>query len=700
MTMSSRARIFEKKKKTYLQKAFDADTHALQHHPLYGCFDWEKAAVYEEITESCGGDMLVSELMGNKAAYVDGNRKGISAVAEEDAPLWVAKVKEYTAFTAGLEGNSAEQDKEAECEVTKDLTIKYPVRFLLQREKQACRLNVPEIANATKVCRLDLGVPDDLLNAVQCRWDPLSLEVTPISTADAVSQLLSADHKPLARSTVHHDLIQLDEVDFAAELHPRLHTVRANLTALVRITVWSGRCGLLAARSDKDEVSKSKAKGKEDKDKDKASSTTSAALRAAYGDELGQDSSAALRAAYGDELGQDVKYELEELFLGESALEDLTEDGLKPSRAGQNLYVRKIVSLDGTHGSDTLSPLAHDVLQSGLLNQEVAQGKARADAEVLEAPWAMGLAPSAEEVTIEDGESRVEVFQSSAHRAEVWRTHFDEGVSHRWDTEEVGAVTSLDLDGSDGAVSGGNVRTSANRAAKLGSGDAADGSQCRLTGFSEKCMDEAEAEDQDTEADESQTQKFSALLAVVVTFIVLIARGYVHALSRAAVSRASAMVMERRADRRMRRTEEDRERFDAIKRKLDAQQMTNSNSKSNRDTINSNANNALSAPLTKMPTNKESADARGERDSGDSELMSRHTRNSNSFEKDLITGVPDVVGGDDEDGLEDDDIAQAEVEGGKKKKSKKNKDKKSKKDNKKFNGVTVEKPLASGSPQE
>ena len=164
-------------------------------------------------------------------------------------------MKEYTAFTRELAilnsdvGKKASKsaikigDEDAECEVTKDLSIKYPVRFIMQRDPHTCRLNLPEVANATDICRSDIGIPDDLLNAVQCRWDPLSVEIEPISTSDAVSQLLSEDHKPLSRNTVHHDLIQIDEVDSISELRPSLQTVRANLTALMRITVWTGPCG-------------------------------------------------------------------------------------------------------------------------------------------------------------------------------------------------------------------------------------------------------------------------------------------------------------------------------------------------------------------------------------------------------------------------------------------------------------------------
>ena len=106
ISMGARARFFEKKKRSVLQKAFAAEATALRRHPLYGCFDWEKAEIYDELSQACGGDMLVEELMSNrdKDVEVDGVtlEQSESGAAGEDVPLWVSKVQEYTTFTGEL----------------------------------------------------------------------------------------------------------------------------------------------------------------------------------------------------------------------------------------------------------------------------------------------------------------------------------------------------------------------------------------------------------------------------------------------------------------------------------------------------------------------------------------------------------------------------------------------------------------------
>lgn len=103
ISMGARARFFEKKKRSVLQKAFAAEATTLRRHPLYGCFDWEKAEIYDELSQACGGDMLVEELMSNKEKYVDvATLEQSESVADEDVPLWVSKVQEYTTFTGEL----------------------------------------------------------------------------------------------------------------------------------------------------------------------------------------------------------------------------------------------------------------------------------------------------------------------------------------------------------------------------------------------------------------------------------------------------------------------------------------------------------------------------------------------------------------------------------------------------------------------
>lgn len=137
------------------------------------------------------------------------------------------------------------------------------------------------------------------------------------------------------------------------------------------------------------------------------------------------------------------------------------------------------------------------------------------------------MAPTADEVTVQDGEARVEVFQSREHRDEVWRTRFMEGMSPKWEAEEV--VASSDMDESSIAE---EVAVSA-KTAGVNTDESSSSEDASV-------LEDAVATAAAVAADESQSNKFVAAAVFVLTILYMLARGHAYSLSRAAISRASA----------------------------------------------------------------------------------------------------------------------------------------------------------------